>query len=301
MLMQSGASMSNKAAIHHLTRYRYDRPVTLGPHIVRLRPAPHTRTHVIAYALKVTPDTHFVNHQQDLYGNWQARFVFSEPVETLVIAVDLTVDLMPLNPFDFFIEDSAEHWPFAYHEDITPDLDLFLRTDPLTPRVAAFLERLDMDRQRTIDMIVGLNSRITETIGYVTRYEPGVLTPEETLDAGKGSCRDASWLLVQILRHLGIAARFVSGYLVELKPDDAGSAGAPDTEQDFAGLHAWAEAYIPGAGWIGLDPTSGLLTGESHIPLAAAPHYRNVAPISGTASVSEVDVHFDMHIKRLAE
>jgi uncharacterized protein (DUF2126 family)/transglutaminase-like putative cysteine protease len=294
--------MSIKAAIHHLTHYTYDQPVILGPQVIRLRPAPQSRTRVISHSLKVSPAGHFVNHQQDPYGNWLARFVFPEPVRELKIEVDLVADMSVWNPFDFFVEDSAEHWPFAYPADIAPDLDIYLRPEPAGPELARFLSTLSRDRQRTVDMLVGLNARIAADIAYVIRMEAGVQTPEQTLSLAKGSCRDSSWLLVQVLRHLGLAARFVSGYLIQLKPDLQALDGPQGTKVDFTDLHAWVEAYIPGAGWIGLDPTSGLLTGESHIPLAATPHYRNAAPISGGyTGFANVGFAFDMTVARVAE
>lgn len=296
--------MAIHASIHHLTHYRYDRPVSLGPQIIRLRPAAHSRTRVIAHSLKVSPQPHFVNHQQDPYGNWLARFVFPEPVTEFRIEVDLTADMSIYNPFDFFVEESAEHWPFEYPADLKDDLSIYRTPEPEGPLLAQFIGGIDFTRTRTVDFLVGLNARIAQEVEYTIRMEPGVQTPDETLQKRLGSCRDSSWLLVQVLRHLGFAARFVSGYLIQLAPDVKSLDGPSGTEVDFTDLHAWVEVYLPGAGWIGLDPTSGLLTGESHIPLAATPHYRNAAPISGgfaAAGTPEVDFTFDMQVRRVSE
>ena len=296
--------MAILASIHHLTHYRYDRPVTLGPQIIRLRPAPQSRTKVISHSLKVSPGGHFVNHQQDPYGNWLARFVFPEPVTEFRIEVDLVADMTVYNPFDFFIEDSAEYWPFEYPRDLADDLVIYRTPEETGPFLAQFLSTLPRDKTRTIDFLVALNARVNGMVNYTIRMEPGVQTPEQTLDIKSGSCRDSSWLLVQVLRHLGFAARFVSGYLIQLTPDVKSLDGPSGTDHDFTDLHAWVEVYLPGAGWIGLDPTSGLLTGESHIPLAATPHYRNAAPISGgfaAAGTPKVDFEFDMQVRRVAE
>jgi uncharacterized protein (DUF2126 family)/transglutaminase-like putative cysteine protease len=293
--------MAIKAALHHLTHYRYDRPVTLGPQVIRLRPAPHSRTRVISHSLKVSPKEHFVNYQQDPYGNWLARYVFPNPAMELKIEVDVVADMTVYNPFDFFVEDYAKEWPFEYAEEIRPDLVIYREAEPASPVMQNFLASIDRSSKGTIDFLVDLNARMARDVGYVIRMETGVQTPDETFERGTGSCRDSSWLLVQVLRHLGFAARFVSGYLIQLKPDLVAIDGPAGTTRDFTDLHAWVEVYIPGAGWIGFDPTSGLLTGESHIPLAATPHYRNAAPISGGASFANVDFTFDMRVDRVAE
>lgn len=293
--------MAILAAVYHLTHYKYDRPVVLGPQIIRLQPAPHSRTKVLSHSLKVQPANHFVNLQQDPYGNFLARFVFPEPVTELKIEVDLVADMTVYNPFDFFVEPSAEAFPFDYPEEIRDDLAIYRTPEPAGPLLQAFLKTVDRSAPNTVNFLVDLNARLQREIAYIVRMETGVFSPEETLAAAKGSCRDSSWLLVQILRNLGIAARFVSGYLIQLRPDLVALDGPAGTAVDFTDLHAWCEVYLPGAGWIGFDPTSGLLTGESHVPLAATPHFRNAAPISGMASFANVEFGFEMRVDRIAE
>lgn len=293
--------MAILAAVYHLTHYKYDRPVVLGPQVIRLQPAPHSRTKVLSHSLKIGPANHFVNLQQDPYGNFLARFVFPEPVTELKIEVDLVADMTVYNPFDFFVEPSAETFPFEYPEEIRDDLTIYRTPEPAGPLLSAFLATIDRSATNTVNFVVDLNARLQREIAYIVRMETGVFSPEETLAAKKGSCRDSSWLLVQILRNLGIAARFVSGYLIQLKPDLVALDGPAGTAVDFTDLHAWCEVYLPGAGWIGFDPTSGLLTGESHVPLAATPHFRNAAPISGMASFANVEFGFDMRVDRIAE
>ncbi|CDZ26090.1 DUF2126 domain-containing protein [Neorhizobium galegae] len=295
--------MSIKASIYHLTHYMYDKPVRLGPQIIRLKPAAHSRTKVLSHSLKVTPSNHFVNLQQDPYGNYLARFVFPDPVTEFKIEVDLVADMTVYNPFDFFVEEDAMKWPFSYPPELVEDLSIYMTPEPPEPALVDYLKTFDMSPgQPTVDMVVGINARLQQAIGYVIRMEPGVQTPEQTLTSALGSCRDTSWLLVQILRHLGLAARFVSGYLIQLTPDLKALDGPSGTEVDFTDLHAWCEVYLPGAGWVGLDPTSGLLTGESHIPLAATPHFRNAAPISGGYfGEAQTSFAFDMKVNRVAE
>ncbi|HVK79236.1 MAG TPA: transglutaminase family protein [Verrucomicrobiae bacterium] len=288
------------AALRHKTSYRYDRRVALGPQIIRLRPAPHTRAPIQAYALKIGPEPHFLNWQQDPFGNWLARCVFPEKVHAFEIEVDLTLEHAIINPFDFFLESYAETFPFTYESDLKKDLGPYLKVAKPSAELARYMETLPKQGP-TVPMLVALNQKLASDVSYLIRMEPGVQTPEDTLRLRAGSCRDTSWLLVQIARHLGLAARFVSGYLVQLKPDLKALDGPSGTDRDFTDLHAWAEIYLPGAGWIGFDPTSGLLCGEGHIPLAAAPHFQSAAPISGVADPAEVTFGFEMSITRLAE
>jgi uncharacterized protein (DUF2126 family)/transglutaminase-like putative cysteine protease len=288
-------------ALHHVTHYKYDRPVILGPQTIRLRPAPHTRTPILSYSLKVAPANHFVNWQQDPQGNWLARFVFPEPAHELKIEVDFTAQMTVINPFDFFVDPAAEVFPFSYSDDLKTELAPYLATTEPGPRFADYLAGIPREAPNTVNFLVDLNAKLAQKIRYIIRMEPGIQTPEQTLESCAGSCRDSAWLLIQTFRHLGLAARFVSGYLIQLRPDITSLDGPKGAESDFTDLHAWAEVYLPGAGWIGFDVTSGLLTGEGHIPVAATPHYRTAAPISGVVGFAEVDFGFDMSLRRIRE
>ena len=293
--------MAIRVALYHETHYRYERPITLGPQIVRLRPAPHARTPVVSYSLSVEPRGHFLNWQQDPQANFLARITFPEKVRHFRIVVDLIAEMTVINPFDFFLEPEGEHYPFQYEPWLTRDIAPFLIREEPGPHLRAWIESVDLTRVRTIDFLVRLNQRLSQEIEYSIRLEPGVQTPEETLSSRRGSCRDSAWLLVQILRHLGIASRFVSGYLIQLKPDFKPLEGPAGAVQDFTDLHAWCEVYLPGAGWVGLDPTSGLFAGEGHIPLATATEPLSAAPVSGGMEPCKAEFEHMMRVSRIHE
>ena len=297
--------MAIRIALHHKTSYRYDRQVALSPHEVRLRPAPHARTPILSYSLTVEPQQHFINWQQDPYGNYIGRFVFPEKADKLEFTVDLVADMTVINPFDFFIEDYAQTFPFAYPEQLRTELSAYLHKEPSGPLLTEFVAAVRRDLlahpMSTNDFLVAINRRLQGKIGYLLRMEPGVQTPEDTLQLCSGSCRDSGWLLVHILRDLGLAARFVSGYLIQLAADQQALDGPSGPAEDFTDLHAWTEVYIPGAGWIGLDPTSGMLAGEGHIPLACTAMPSSAAPVSGYTDKAEVEFFHEMTVTRIHE
>jgi uncharacterized protein (DUF2126 family)/transglutaminase-like putative cysteine protease len=293
--------VSIHVALNHVMTYRYDRLVTLGAQIVRLRPAPHCRTRILSYSLKVTPADHFTNWQQDPQANYLARLVFPTPTRELTIVVDLIAEMAVQNPFDFFLEPYAQKFPFSYEPTEAWDLAPYLFKGFAPPRFRDYLNRISREPRATIDFLVEVNARLAADVRYVIRMEPGVQTPEETLEKCSGSCRDSAELLVQLLRHLGLAARFVSGYLIQLVADTKPTQGPSGPTHDFTDLHAWCEVYLPGAGWIGLDPTSGLLTGEGHIPLSCTPDPASAAPLSGAVDECKTTFEYAMTVERVWE
>lgn len=306
-----GRPVAIKVALRHETTYSFASAVVLLPHTIRLRPAPHSRTPITAYSLTVTPANHFLNWQQDPFGNYLARVFFPEPATELSVVVDLVADMTVINPFDFFVEDYAEHFPFAYPADLERDLQPYLHripaddtaeaSDALDVWVADIITPL-LPRDgslRLVDMLVAVNRAIFSFVAYTTRLEFGVQTPGDTLSKALGSCRDSGWLLVAVLRRLGLAARFVSGYLVQLTADVVPLDGPAGSAADVTDLHAWAEVYVPGAGWIGLDPTSGLFAGEGHIPLSCTPEPSSAAPISGATGITDVTFCFANSVTRI--
>jgi uncharacterized protein (DUF2126 family)/transglutaminase-like putative cysteine protease len=288
--------MGLQVALNHRTQYRYDKAVSLGPQIIQLRPAPHCRTPILAYSLKVTPAKHMLNWQLDPHHNYLARILFPDKTDEFVVEVDLVAEFSSFNPFAFLLEPEVEIYPFKYELALAKDLEPYRTVDPAGPSLRTFLETLSDEKRDTIGFLVDLNRRVRDHVGYEIRLDPGVQPCEETLDRRMGSCRDSAWLLVQVLRHLGFAARFVSGYLIQVAPDDRDQGGP---QIDSAELHAWAETYLPGAGWIGMDATSGLFTGDGHIPLACIPDASRAAPIGGTVERANVDFSYSMSIRRL--
>lgn len=293
--------MAVRIALQHKTQYRYARPVALGPQVIRLRPAPHNRTPIHKYSLRVEPAQHFINWQQDPHGNYVARVVIPELTREFSVCVDVVADLEAYSPFDFFLEPSAEEYPFRYEADLRQELTPHLECEPGSPVLHEFIEGLDRSRRRTVDFLVDINRRVADEIKYLIRMDPGVQTPSKTLTLRQGSCRDSAWLLVQVLRTLGVAARFVSGYLIQLEPDQRPLSGPQGPEKDFTDLHAWCECYVPGAGWIGLDPTSGLFAAEGHIPLACTPRPSAAAPIEGLTEEVETEFSFEMSVTRVVD
>ena len=293
--------MTIRVAIQHNTYYSFDRPVNLSPHVIRLRPAPHSRTPIHSYSLKIEPQEHFINWQQDAFGNFLARVVFPEKTKKFSVEVEVIADMTVINPFDFFLEEYAEEFPFTYDKQLKKELEQYLECSAEGPEFQKLFDSIPQEKKRSIDFLVALNQTVQQHVEYLVRLEPGVQTPEETLTLAKGSCRDSAWLLVQLLRHCGLAARFASGYLVQLTADEKSLDGPSGPEADFTDLHAWCEVFLPGAGWVGLDPTSGLFAGEGHIPLACTPDPVSASPIQGFTDKCEVEFDFSNTVTRVHE
>ena len=293
--------MTIRVALNHNTYYKFDRLVNLSPHTIRLRPAPHSRTPIHSYSLRVEPANHFINWQQDAFGNFLARIVFPEKTDKFSVEVEVQADMTVINPFDFFLEDYAQQFPFKYPAQLKKELGPYLETLSQGPLFEELLQSVSLKKRSTNDFLVEVNQMLEKRIDYLIRMEPGVQTPEKTLELGRGSCRDSAWLLAQLMRRLGLAARFASGYLVQLKPDEKSLDGPSGAAEDFTDLHAWCEVYLPGAGWVGLDPTSGLFASEGHIPLACTPDPVSAAPIDGFTDKCEVEFRHSNEVSRILE
>ncbi len=297
--------MGLQVALTHRTEYRYERAVALGPQTVQLRPAPHCRTPVLSYAMEVEPREHTLRWGFDALGNHVARVAIAERTEVFGVSVELLADMTPQNPFDFVVEPGFESFPLRYSAELAADLAPYMAPSSgagfAGPGLRGFLGGISREKQSVVSFLVGLNQRLQAEIGYNVRMEHGVQSPEETLGLRCGSCRDSAWLMVEICRQVGLAARFVSGYLVQLAEDEIPGVERSGPSADSADLHAWAEVYLPGAGWIGFDPTSGLLTAEGHIPLACAPTPLQAAPISGTVEPAGVTFSHSMTVRRVNE
>jgi len=294
--------MAILVAIKHNTSYKYDHLINMGPHVIRLKPAPHSRTKIHSYSLNIEPNEHFINWQQDPFGNYLARIVMHEKVKEFKVGVEVIAEMTVINPFDFFVEEYAGKFPFQYVEQDIKELAPYFELSENGPFLKHWIAKLTQFKDMSIvDFLVAVNSELYKELEYTVRMEPGVFTCEETLQKKLGSCRDSAWVLVQTMRHLGLASRFVSGYLVQLKADQKALDGPSGTEKDFTDLHAWCEVYIPGAGWIGLDPTSGLLAGEGHIPLCCTPAPSSAAPISGAIDPCNVEFTHSNEVIRIHE
>ena len=290
--------MPSKVAIHHQSVYRFDRPTLVLPHSVRLRPAPHCRTPISNYSLNITPDSHYIHWQQDPFNNYMARLQFNALADELAIDVKLEASLEPFNPFDFFVDEEASTFPFRYEPELVKELGPYLLISEQGPKLKAFVKSIDQSKQETVGFLVAVNKLIHQEISYIQRFEPGVLTCEETLKNKQGSCRESAWLLMQVYRHLGLVTRFVSGYQVILE-DTVSEDGQQTITKDRIDLHAWVEVYVPGAGWIGLDPSAGLLASENYIPLACTPSPESAAPISGKTTFSNTDFKYFSTVIRI--
>lgn len=276
--------------VHH-TQYNFSKPVQASPHIIRLNPTLNYKNKILEHSLQVFPEVFHQNNHLDVYGNPISRLVFLSKIEFLTVEVKMKVEVQDINPFDFFLSLAIENYPFKYPNSVQSYLQSYLEVvdDEV---IEHWLKSKNPPKQhKTLDYVTSLNKLVHQHLNYTVRLEPGVYSPKETIEKGGGSCRDYSWLLVNMYRMHGIAARFVSGYLIDLNFEV--------DNKDQLSLHAWVEVYLPGAGWLGLDPTSGLLVTAYYIPLCAVPHYKDAAAISGNTEVCEVSMSYLSSVSRL--
>lgn len=291
--------MSKLVALHHRMTYTYDQPVQLGPHTLRLRPSGCCWTSIDQYRLTVTPEPTVIYQYEDPFGNWVERCLFGATVDKLDFTVEMVADLTPVNPFNFLILPEAARLPIDYSDELTEALHPYLRCRAVGSDASLLTSMDGSAEEDVVPYLVELNRTINDRIEYQPRTDPGVWTPQETLERGVGSCRDTAWLLTETLRQLGFAARFVSGYLIQLDVEVESANDERPTTEDQAALHAWTEVYLPGAGWIGLDPTSGFLTAEGHLPLARSPEPIGAAPVTGSTAPCEPQLQYSMSVERM--
>lgn len=275
--------------IHHETLYSYSRPVFLSPQIFRLKPSAHHCATIKDYNLSLEPGLHELNWIQDAYGNSIARAIFPNLVNYMKVDVSFSIEPVDFDPFSFYLDIEASNYPFEYDLETRKALCPYFDQEIPGVLLSNFINGLNKVNIPITQFLVALNNRLFNEIRYTERDEPGIQSCEQTLSSSLGSCRDTAWLLVQVLRHLNLASRFVSGYLVETGNEIT----------DRVSLHAWAEVFLPGAGWIGLDPTSGLLAGMSHVPLACSSIPQSAAPVSGMVGECESTISFNGTIRRL--
>ncbi len=280
-------TMSTRISLRHRIEQRFSRAVRLSTHWLRLRPAPGGRSRVTAYSLKVEAQPHWLNWLRDPLENYVGRLDFPEPVTRLGLDVELIAELEPMNPFDFLVEPYAAEYPFDYPKQLQKELAPYLAAPASGARLDAWLDALDPRLGYIMDFLRQVNSRVNASVPRVLPADSGAIDLEATLASGTGSSRAVAWLATLALRDLGMAARLVSGYRVFL------------TREPSASLHAWTEVYLPGAGWVGMDPAGGLFTHEGYLPLAAAPDPLRAQPLVGYHEACEEELAESVSIRRL--
>lgn len=268
--------------IHHKTVYRYDRPVAFGEHRIMLRPRDGHDQRVLSSDLEISPKPVSLRWIHDVFGNSVAIATFDERAEELSFVSTATVEHNPAEEFALTPDDAAYFYPFLYHSEEFPDLEQFITPqygDPCGELSAWARQFLDADGPTpTFDILSGMTHGIRQAFTYRKRHERGTQHPLDTLQTGSGTCRDYALFMIEALRRLGIAARFVSGYL--FIPGD----GAQDDLGGHVGggsTHAWVQVYLPSAGWIEFDPTNGIVGTRDLIRAAVARDPRQAIPLHG--------------------